>query len=1091
MIKTPKICWFRGNLFSTLLWTILLTLSAGCNQSIASTLRIDTGFTPSFTDHYQGDFVYINGIREQKDGKVLVAGWFETVNGVSRRGIARLNGNGSLDLSYNPGSGIDNEIKAISLQADDRAILAGNFEIVNGVSKENLARLNLDGSVDTSFTASADSPVWAMDISGDMITIGGQFSVVNSVGMKNVARLNADGSLNSSFNSYIGVTSGSGSHWVRAVATIPTIIDIFGTRADKVLVGGDFTSFDYSSYNRLVRLTSTGAVDTSFSIGTGFNDYSVVTSLAVQPDGNYLVGGTFTNFNGTPRFGIARLLSTGALDTSFNCVVSGGYREVDSIALQEDGRIVIGGNFTTVNGVARMNVARLNPDGSLDMDFNPGAGADDTVKTAISTGQGQILLGGFFTSVNGEDRAHVARFNGDPSMAGGAANPYTVFAGGKDDWKQINLPRPAVNSGTLDLLVEGTLYYLSTVGPPVYLRLTYNSNLHKPSSISFGKRWSFLYESSILRQSDNQVVLRKGTGEKETYTSLINLTTATPASPITLSPAKGTFNQLICYGTYWEYREKDTKYTYRFDELSSALPAYLTSISDRNANTVTITTDLNTGRIQKIIGPASRQISFTYNLAGYCSKITVPDGRTIEFLYDGFGQLVQVKDMIGYLGKYTYDNGYIIKSDLGDTNSTGGGRETTFTYGDKTWGNGKYVSASQSAMGKTLITPVNNSVNQVQWTDPRGQVTTMKTENGRTTGVVDPSGAIRSLSYVEGQLSKYTSGTGKNTSYEYDSRGNTTAVTDALGKKTSYFYDGQNNLIQRQDALANTTIFDYDGNSNLKRVLYPNSTALNFAYSPKGQLTTYTNARGKITGYTYDSYGNLTKITAPDGSFVTYSYSSTDKYSRCYKITDSRLNQKTYSYDNNNRITAVSYGSVIPYEAQVRYSYDALNLLSATDELGRTTRVQRNDSSLITWSFDPLNRATQFQYDANGNLTQQINPLGQSIKTSYNAANRPVQTTDAMNRTLLRSFDTDGNLLSIRDANFHTTNFTYDDNNRLKTIRNPLNQAITKTYDALGRETETENSRGIKVIRTYDKLGNLLSKSYAGSKQVDYTYDAA
>jgi len=628
------------------------------------------------------------------------------------------------------------------------------------------------------------------------------------------------------------------------------------------------------------------------------------------------------------------------------------------------------------------------------------------------------------------------------------------------------------------------------VGPPIYLRLTYNSNQHKPSSINFGNRWSFLYESSILRQSTNQILLRKGTGEQETYTSLTNLTSATPIAPVTLSPVKGKFNQLICYGTYWEYIEKDTGYTYRFDELSPALPAYLTSISDRNANTVTITTDLNTGRIQKIIGPANRQISFTYT-AGYCSKITVPDGRTVEFIYDGFGQLVQVKDMIGYLGKYTYENGCITKSDLGGYGSTGGGHEMTFTYGDKTWGNGKYVSATQSAMGKTLIAPVNNSINQVRWTDPRGQVTTVTTENGKTSGVVDPSGAIRSLSYVEGQLSKYTSGTGQNTSFDYDSRGNTTGATDAMGKKTSYFYDPKNNLIQRRDALGNTTIFDYDGDNNLIQVRYPNSTALNFAFSPKGQLTTYTNARGKITSYAYDSYGNLLTITAPDGGIVTYTYGSTDKYSRCYKITDSRGNQKTYSYDKNNRITAVSYGGNIPYDAQVRYTYNALDLLSATDELGRTTRVQRNDSSQITWVFDPLNRATQFQYDPNGNLTKQINPLGQSIKTSYNAANRPVQTTDPMNRTLLRSYDPEGNLLYIRDANYHTTNFTYDANNRLKTIRNPLDQTITKTYDALGRETETENNRGIKVIREYDKLGNVVRKSYDDSIQVDYGYDAS
>ncbi|MBU1138106.1 MAG: hypothetical protein KKA76_03925, partial [Proteobacteria bacterium] len=1090
MIETYKICSFKRNIAGTLFLAILSIIFINCNLAKAEILRQDDHFTATFSKSGWEDMAFMSHIVEQKDGKILLAGFYDTINGTSISNISRFTATGTLDPDFAVGSGADQWVTRIGVQSDGRIILAGAFSEVNGVTvTPKLARLNANGSLDTSFTATANYDVWAMDISNNKITIGGQFTAVNGSSRTHVARLNADGTLDAAFNPGDGVTVATSVYPIKAVATIPST-DIFGADNSKVLVGGAFTQFNYSSYNNLVRLHTTGLVDSSFSIGSGFNNY--VEAISIQPDGNYLIGGHFTTFKGVAHSGIIRLLSTGAADPSFSCAVSGGTNRVRSITLQEDGRIVIGGDFTAVNNIARKNVARLNPDGSLDMEFDPGSGPDAIVNTVTSTRQNQVIIGGNFQSLNGNDQIQVvARFNTDSQLGGGAANPYTVFAGGKDDWKQINLPRPRVNTGTLDLLVEGTIYYLSTLGPPVFLRLTYNSNLHNLAAGGFGKRWSFLYESSIIRQSANQVLLRKGTGEQETYTSLISLDTATPSTPVTLSPVKGTFNQLICYGTYWKYTEKDTRFTYLFTGPGSAQPAYLTSISDKNANTLTITTDPTTGRIQRITDSAGRQISFTYNPAGYCSRITVPDGRTLEFIYDAYGQLLQIKDMIGYLGKYTYDNGYIIKSDLGDIGSTGGGQEMTFTYSDKTWENGKYVSATQSASGKTLIAPVNNSINQVRWTDPRGQVTTVNTENGKTAGVVDPSGALSSLSYVEGLLSAYTSGNGKNTSFEYDSRGNTTGVTDALGKKTSYSYDAQNNLIQRQDALGNSCSFAYDANSNLTRVSYPNGTSRNFAYSSKGQLTTYTNALGKITGYTYDSYGNLTTVTAPDGGIVTYSYSSNDKNSRCYKITDSRSKQKSYSYDNNNRITAVSYGSAIPYDAQVRYSYDALNLLSATDELGKTTRVQRNENSLITWSFDPLNRATQFQYDGNGNLTKQTNPLGQSIQTSYNAANRPVQTTDPLNRTLIRSYDADGNLLSIRDASFHTTSFTYDDNNRLKTIRNPLNQAITKTYDALDRETETENSRGLKVIRTYDNLGNLLSKSYDGSIQVDYAYGAA
>ena len=1075
----------RYNLF----FIILSVISLVSHFAEAGTLRLDTGFKPAFVFLSPGDFAYINDIKEQRDGKIVVAGWFKTVNGISRRCIARLNGDGTLDTGFDPGTGVDNGVKRIAVQSDNKVLLAGNFTTVNEVSKQNLARLNSNGSVDVSFAASVNSTIWDMDTTGGNILIGGQFYTVDGASREQVALLHPDGSVDTSFNPGSGVTSGNGSHWVHAVATI-LIVDALDQHFDKFLVGGDFTQFNHAAYNRLVRLQTNGAVDSTFNIGTGFNN--VVTDIVVQPDGRYLVGGSYSIFNGTTRRGIVRLLDSGALDTTFNCSVSGGYGEVRSIALQEDGRILIGGNFTTVNGVARMNIARLNADGSVDMDFNPGAGTDNTVSTVATTGQDQVLVGGHFSLVDDEDRVHVARFNDDPSMGGGAANPYTLFAGGKGSWKQINLPRPRVNTGSLDLVTEGTLYYLDTIGPPVYIRLTYNSNLHNLSSGSFGNHWNFLYESSIFFQSNNQVKLKLGTGAQETYTSLIGLDTATPGIPVTLSSTKGTFNQLVYYRDYWLYTEKNTHFTYRYEAAAAGQIPYLTKITDRNGNILTITPNLTNGKIQKISDAHNRQINFTYT-NGRCTRITVPDGRKIEFLYDQSGQqLIQIKDMIGYLGEYSYDaEGYMILSKLGGHSSTGSGQQMSFSYGNKTWGSGKYITAIQAKSGQTKIEPINGSLNQIHWIDPRGHVTTILTEKGKTSGIVDPSGAIRSLSYVEGLPKTYTGGKGKMTQFSHDNRGNLSSVTDALGKTTRYFYDSSNNLIRRQDAQAHNFFYHYDNNGNLITVDYPNSSSTHFTYTSHGQLATYTNGVNNVTRYSYDSYGNLIGITSPDTGKVTYHFWANDRYSRCYRITNSRGNQKDYIYDDNNRIIHIFYGAGSPPKATIDYTYDALDLLSVTDELGRKTRVERNEFGRIVKSYDPLNNLTKFTYDGNGNLIILTNPLKQKIQTTFDSSNHPVMTIDPQHRVLKRTYDADGNLLTIKNARLKTTTFTYDANNRLTRIRNPLGQVINKTYDSLGLETKTENSSGSVVSRTFDSMRNLTEKSYDGITQKSYTYDKA
>jgi uncharacterized delta-60 repeat protein len=138
---------------------------------------------------------------------------------------------------------------------------------------------------------------------------------------------------------------------------------------------------------------------------------STVIALAVQADGKIVVGGAFTTLGGLPRDYIARLNPDGTLDAAFNPGATGA---VDSLAVQADGKIVVGGVFTTLGGQPRDRIARLNPDGTLDAAFNPGA--NNNVSALAVQADGKIVVVGRFTELGGQSRDYIGRLNPDGTL---------------------------------------------------------------------------------------------------------------------------------------------------------------------------------------------------------------------------------------------------------------------------------------------------------------------------------------------------------------------------------------------------------------------------------------------------------------------------------------------------------------------------------------------------------------------------------------------------------------------------------------------------------------------------------------------------
>jgi len=291
--------------------------------------------------------------------------------------------------------GFDKNVHDVKIQSDGKILVAGDFEHYdyNGVINYSpyLCRLNVDGTFDTTFditdgSVGLDNSIKTIHVlSNGKIIVGGEFTQIIRSGItynySNIIMFNTDGSINTSFNVGTGFND-----------TVETIEELDN---GKIVVGGRFTQYSGQSYNCIIQLNIDGSVDTSFNIGTGFNDTIPHVTDIIKDGNDLLVGGTYTSYNGTPANDIIRLLSNGDIDTSFNAG-TGFNGPVFSIGLQSTGKIIVGGYFTEFNGIDLHygNIVRLNSDGSYSDSF--GYGLDNIVTSICVQPNDKIIAGGFF-----------------------------------------------------------------------------------------------------------------------------------------------------------------------------------------------------------------------------------------------------------------------------------------------------------------------------------------------------------------------------------------------------------------------------------------------------------------------------------------------------------------------------------------------------------------------------------------------------------------------------------------------------------------------------------------------------------------------
>jgi uncharacterized delta-60 repeat protein len=292
----------------------------------------------------------------QTDGKILVGGVFNSYNGTPAGKIIRLNSDGSVDNTFDTGTGFTFSVFVITVQSDDKILVGGGFATYNGQDRRKIVRLNPDGTLDNTFTTDTgmDNIVYNIyETSDNKIFVLGSFSVYSGVTSNNFVKLNSDGTIDDTFNVGTGFNS----------QTYSLVLEDDG----KILVTGLFTEFDGNPTRQIVRLNQNGSIDNTFNSGSGFSRMSgsSFTDTAVKYNDKYFIVGDFNSYNGISANGLIRLNYDGTKDDSFDYGTGLTFLEgsVNFGYVLDNGTHLVVGEYTEYNGSQVGDIVFLNPFG--------------------------------------------------------------------------------------------------------------------------------------------------------------------------------------------------------------------------------------------------------------------------------------------------------------------------------------------------------------------------------------------------------------------------------------------------------------------------------------------------------------------------------------------------------------------------------------------------------------------------------------------------------------------------------------------------------------------------------------------------------
>jgi uncharacterized delta-60 repeat protein len=359
------------------------------NGSRDTTYAIGTGFSNSNAF----------AVKCQTDFKTVFGGQFTTWNNAPVPRLIRVNSSGSLDTTFNAGTGPNAPVNDVDVQSDGKVIAVGDFTSYSGSSNNFIVRTNPNGTKDTTFNLGTglNSVGYVVRVVDDgKILVGGAFTLYSGSSANRIIRLNSDGTRDTTFNTGTGFNS--------------NVINLSIQNDYKVLAIGNFTSYSGSAVNRIVRINSNGTIDTTFNVGNGINNVRPSYNgggIQQISDGTIYVTSAFTTYSGSTVNGIIRLNDNGTINTTFNNSGSAiGYSTPDTntnygaFLVTSGSSVITIGSFTSYRSIPTNGIISLTPLGNRSSQFNTGIGFNSPPFFSLDTQDGSILFSGFFTLYN-------------------------------------------------------------------------------------------------------------------------------------------------------------------------------------------------------------------------------------------------------------------------------------------------------------------------------------------------------------------------------------------------------------------------------------------------------------------------------------------------------------------------------------------------------------------------------------------------------------------------------------------------------------------------------------------------------------------
>jgi uncharacterized delta-60 repeat protein len=382
-------------------------------ETLAETVSETSTPTPTLTlTSTPWDYCYSfnGGFNEQAEtafednlGRIVFGGLFTSYSGLPFNRIVRINSDASVDNTFNIGTGFNNSVYDVEPQSDNKILVGGFFDSYSGVSFGKIVRLNVNGSIDNTFNTGTgfEGVVYVIRVQPNgKILVGGGYLEFNGNPHLYLIRLNSDGSVDNTFD------LGTGFNGV--------VNDIILQNDGKKIILGEFTSVDGNSHNRIVRLNDDGSIDNTFNSGTGFNG---ATYSGLIDDGKILVVGAFFEYSGQTNRQIVKLNSNGSIDNTFNS--GNGFsrfsgESFSTTIIKYTNKYFVIGDFDTYNGGTANGLIQLNQDGSINVSFNYGSGlvfSPATFNTGTILSNGVHVVFGEFSQYKGSEVNDIAFIN--------------------------------------------------------------------------------------------------------------------------------------------------------------------------------------------------------------------------------------------------------------------------------------------------------------------------------------------------------------------------------------------------------------------------------------------------------------------------------------------------------------------------------------------------------------------------------------------------------------------------------------------------------------------------------------------------------